>query len=781
MQPDTCLTNVRIIVAFAEDGEMVAMTTKERGDAFETKVAECYERLGYSVTRHVPVNGQEVDIVATMSIAGTAPYVVLIECKYHEKRNASNDDVQSIAGAFHIALATKSASACTLVSTNGFTLDARRAAEAAGIHLITFHELSQRASKLPPHLIREMSEEISGLAKRTPAQISGDGQSYPERRSIPNVIDAIHSKIITSERVSVLILGGMGSGKSTLLIQLAKRLVDDYLAGKPGPFPIYIPLERYTSWAEGGYFDHFISSYLRDQFAAGNVGWATVKEWLTDNRVVLICDGFDEIQKMTSLRHTWTTFHHIMEVVSGEFSIVVSCRTSLMGDLALANDDDNNVNGMGLSSGMPMCLELVPFSTLQVSEYLERRSAAPFLQKVLKTQKMEEIARRPFLLRLIVDTLEEDPNDPQWAESNLLDFVIDGLLRYKMNLRRGVLRRTEWRFFLEEAALAMSLTNSRSLSREQLTLLLVEHFGQILPDALLADVDCDARVRTVFDIDLASSHDMFRYTHAEFRDFLCAHAIARRLLSPRDEDKRLDGFRLDHLLVKFVQHAISKLHSSKHESLRSYRRPENPPPQISDTNEWCWIAPGLSIVGPHSKNSSAALVFVKNGYWISARPLRKGDVPYLNNSRPIRADVVRKGNEHLEPITKVTNAIATQMASDLGGRLPTEVEWERACRWVDGSYPPIYEKPSPNRKWSSPPLLAGGRGNPWGVKNVSGGVWQWTSTLADGGRIQICKGAWWGASDADYLNSALRLIPTEFEHQRTGFRIVCDPTNRGWQ
>ncbi len=125
--------------------EKESISRKRKGDIFEQEISELYAAMGCKVRRNVPVEGQEVDILASRRMPDGVTYKVIVECKYKGGRTrAGNQDVQSIAGAFYIAKAANLVTACTVVTTNGFSLDAQQAAASAGINLTTKQELVNR-------------------------------------------------------------------------------------------------------------------------------------------------------------------------------------------------------------------------------------------------------------------------------------------------------------------------------------------------------------------------------------------------------------------------------------------------------------------------------------------------------------------------------------------------------------------------------------------------------------------------------------------------------------
>src|SRR4051812_42431000 len=119
-----------------------SINRKSTGDRFEEEIADLYKAMGYDVKQHVPLCGQEIDILASRTIPGGGSFSLIVECKYKGDNSlAGNADVQAIAGAYNIARTNNLVSACTLVTSNGFSLSAQEAASAAGIHLTTRHDL----------------------------------------------------------------------------------------------------------------------------------------------------------------------------------------------------------------------------------------------------------------------------------------------------------------------------------------------------------------------------------------------------------------------------------------------------------------------------------------------------------------------------------------------------------------------------------------------------------------------------------------------------------------
>jgi formylglycine-generating enzyme required for sulfatase activity len=150
------------------------------------------------------------------------------------------------------------------------------------------------------------------------------------------------------------------------------------------------------------------------------------------------------------------------------------------------------------------------------------------------------------------------------------------------------------------------------------------------------------------------------------------------------------------------------------------------------------------------------------------------------------------------PVTVVTWQQANEYARWAGGRLPTEAEWEKACRGPDGlAYPWGNDAPTDERAnfgAADGDTARVGKypegASPYGVLDMAGNVWEWTSSKpmdypydpADGREdlggdgARVLRGGAWGY-DADWVRCALRepLDPT-LTYDDDGFRVVAaDP------
>jgi formylglycine-generating enzyme required for sulfatase activity len=147
-----------------------------------------------------------------------------------------------------------------------------------------------------------------------------------------------------------------------------------------------------------------------------------------------------------------------------------------------------------------------------------------------------------------------------------------------------------------------------------------------------------------------------------------------------------------------------------------------------------------------------------------------------------------------QPVTYVTWDDARAFCAWVGGRLPTEAEWERAARgddarlWPWGDQPPDASMCTFATSAGPPPVGSTPAGaSPWGVLDLAGTVWEWTSTVyctypydAGDGReeeaergARVVRGGSFIHEAGDIRCSSRQGVATGARDHYVGFRVVA--------
>jgi formylglycine-generating enzyme required for sulfatase activity len=111
-----------------------------------------------------------------------------------------------------------------------------------------------------------------------------------------------------------------------------------------------------------------------------------------------------------------------------------------------------------------------------------------------------------------------------------------------------------------------------------------------------------------------------------------------------------------------------------------------------------------------------------------------GDLKSCDAPEGLRANSSKLANW---PVVNVSWQQAQQYAAWKGGRLPSEAEWEKACRGEKAAiYPWGDEPPTPERTnygynkgaWTVVGSYPDGA-SPYGLYDMAGNVWEWTNSL----------------------------------------------------
>lgn len=162
--------------------------------------------------------------------------------------------------------------------------------------------------------------------------------------------------------------------------------------------------------------------------------------------------------------------------------------------------------------------------------------------------------------------------------------------------------------------------------------------------------------------------------------------------------------------------------------------------------------------------------------------------PWALVRRHIWVDGTPPEDRGRHPVVLVSHTDATAFAAWLSlktgynWRLPTEAEWEKAARGVDGRRFPWGDEFDPERLNSHDEgpfdtTIAGSNLSgisPFGMLDAAGQVYEWTDEAVAGGRFVVKGGSWDDKGCGICRPAARHSRPATLKHILIGFRLVRD-------
>ena len=176
---------------------------------------------------------------------------------------------------------------------------------------------------------------------------------------------------------------------------------------------------------------------------------------------------------------------------------------------------------------------------------------------------------------------------------------------------------------------------------------------------------------------------------------------------------------------------------------------------------------------------------VSGPLWMSSAPVTNSQYEAFSPGHRHQREFCGAGPTDNHPVVNVSWDDAEAFARWLGGRLPTEIEWEYAARagsqsvywWGDAA------RDMTQHAWwrenalrvdreGTRPTGAPHHSNAWGLTDMLGQVWEWCADRDD--KEAIVRGGSWFDNADEIRCAARRRYPVESCILNLGFRVVFD-------
>jgi len=729
--------------------------------------------MGFTCQERQPA-GDRVRLVCTSKAALTRPVAVV--CK---EGTVARDDVEALLA--HVQ--AQGLSGGVLITHARVSPTARkRAAETDDVvRTFTLDEFYRELVDFEPYVRTLLADyegdELSTYYVDLGCQ-SGDGSTYKP------MDDYVDRWLGDPTRNHISILGDYGTGKTSFCRQYAAKLGRRWLKDPDHRrIPILISLRDYAKTVG---LQQLITDFLVNRCDI-QAKYEAFARFNADGRLLLLFDGFDEMAQKVDYQTTVDNFEELARAVEAHSKVLLTCRTPYFRTREEAErllswrelEPPIEARDMPEQAAIDLTerpnfeiVHLAPFDREDIQAMLRARFPAQwqgYWQRIEDTYNLAELAQRPVLLDMIARSLPELKPGQVLNAAQLYEAYTDLWLARDEEKGRTLITRADKRLFMQELALEMLRKDGLSIHYSRLPERVRAHFR--LEKATEIDYfDNDIRTCSFLNRD---GEGNYRFVHKSFGEFFVAQWLAPKLL-----DGSAPEMRINEEVRGFVRGLLAQ-----------EKWPPPPPPGVEVPEGMVWVPLGPFIMGG-PEGFPVQVARIEQGFFITRTLVTSAEyarfVVATGHRSPgyWRGEIPPEGlRDH--PVVKVNWKDTVAYAEWAGGRLPTEQEWEKAARGIDGRIYPCGDEFDPT--WCN--AFESGIGtttsvgryspdgdSPCGCADMAGNVWEWTASKWEpgSGKRVLRGGAFY--SEVGNVRCAFRYRGDPSDRRRDdGFRVVASP------
>lgn len=362
----------------------------------------------------------------------------------------------------------------------------------------------------------------------------------------------------TDNHISVL--GDFGTGKTWLCKKYAAKAAQKFLSNPENHrIPILVSLREYTKSLE---IEQLVTDAIVNNGADLPGGFSTFNCLNKNGKLLLILDGFDEMEQRVDFFTKVKNFEELARLVLPKSKVILTSRTSYFR----SNIEEQDILGehrhqIDLKSRPNFdVIYLQEFDNEKIQEALQKRVGDNYLEYwelISNIYDLVNLAQRPIMLDMMAETLPEIKDQKE---------VVDPVLLYSIYTKkwitkdiesdRTILNENDKLEFVLDLALEMFSTNRYSINFREMPQIIKEHFlykvgtsGKTRLDYLDNDVrTCSFLVRDSF--------GNYKFAHRSFYEFFIAQKIVQSI--KKGEKSILDQRYLSEHIAAFVTKLLKK-------------------------------------------------------------------------------------------------------------------------------------------------------------------------------------------------------------------------------
>jgi formylglycine-generating enzyme required for sulfatase activity len=603
-------------------------------------------------------------------------------------------------------------------------------------------------------------------------------------------------------RNHISILGDYGTGKTSFCRQYAARLGHRWLADPDHHrIPILISLQDY---AKAMSLQQLVTDFLVNRCDI-QASYDAFARFNADGRLVLLFDGFDEMAQKVDYQTTVDNFEELARAVEDHSKVILTCRTPyfrtrqeaeefLWGPASEACPPPEAPADLPKPPAIDLTnrpnfeiVHLLPFDDDDIRAVLRARFPDEWesrWQQIEETYNLPELAPRPVLLDMIARSLPELKPGQAINAARLYEVYTGLWLKRDWERGRHLITRQHKRLFMHELGLGMLRRDELSIHYSNLPDHVQHHF-HLEKERELDYFEHDIRTCSFLNRDPEGN---YRFVHKSFQEFFVAQWLAPKLL-----DGSAPEMRINEEIRGFV-----------HGLLEGAPWPPPSPEGVQVPEEMVWVPPGPFIMGTEDEEGGIHVVRLEQGFFIARTPVTNAEYARfvaVTGHRPPFDWPGQAPPDDLRdhPVLQVTRhdavaycrwlagqlqASGLEEPETLAARLPTDQEWEKAARGIDGrTYPwgdafdPACCNTEESHIGTTTPVgrYSPGGDSPCGCADMAGNVLEWTASEVSGGAGPVLRGGSF-LDDREGARCAVRSTAYRiYALIMYGFRVVASP------
>ncbi len=416
--------------------------------------------------------------------------------------------------------------------------------------------------------------------------------------------------------------------------------------------------------------------------------------------IVLILDGFDELSLKFDKEKVLKAIGDLSETTKDFAKVILTSRTQFFRsgqeEREMLRRDPGRPSRGPVPLPYPERFERIcvsPFSDEDIKAYLELElgedGASHFWNKVIKKVfDLKDLAKRPILLELIVRHSE----DIREIKGVVTAGKVYGAVTEAWRRREGKRAPENVMLFMEALAYRMFTRQESQLHFKTLRQAIDTYFDAKTKESVELSLDnLNYQIRTSAFLKRNDAEGYYAFGHRSFVEYFVARKLSREIPENRAHERKITDE-----IGLFVSELIDP---------SVYERAE-PPPGVEVPEDMVYIPPGQFILGA---GNNIRIASFKKGFFIDKYPVTNAQFCVFLNERGNQSEggaewidlegsyekercrikkdgdqfVVEPGFEEC-PVIYVSWYGARAYVEWAGKRLPTEEEWEKAARGIDG-------------------------------------------------------------------------------------------------